>query len=304
MTQPMGGTELMKAGIYSRLPQDLLSSVNIIVGNTDPAELDTSRPNLLWQHHNWDQPLVANIADPNFLEKINCLVFVSNWQFEQYRKNFGVPAYKSVVIPNATDAAVYRPRSNQIKRLIYTSTPWRGLHILLDALDLLKDHPLELHVFSSTQIYGQQFFEQNDYKFAHLWERCKSDSRITLHGYQSNQVIKSYLSEADIFSYPCCWEETFCIAALEALMCGCQVVTTGLGALPELCGPWASMVTYGEHHPTLALRYAHVLLDALRAPSYDGSDQSSYYNRFYTWDQILPKWIQLLQKLKENSTND
>lgn len=275
--------------------------INLILSSCDPNLIDPNRKNILLQQLSYDQPLVQNISDPDYLSKIDCIVFVSHWSFEKFRKIHQVPAYKSVVIPNATHPTVYRPRRNQKKRLVYTSTPWRGLETLLQVISLLNRDDFHLDVFSSTKIYGQSFFESEDQHYQTLWDQCAADPRITLHGHQSNQVVREFLQTADIFSYPNTWEETFCISALEAAIAGCELITTSHGALPEVCGPWATYVPYGENRDILALRYAHALNHALNKDPYDGRAQSEFYNRHFTWDQILPQWQQLFDNVLEGT---
>jgi hypothetical protein len=47
-------------------------------------------------------------------------------------------------------------------KLIYHSTPWRGLNVLLAAMQMIKNPLITLDVYSSTQIYGDQFKTMND----------------------------------------------------------------------------------------------------------------------------------------------
>jgi len=58
------------------------------------------------------------------------LLFVSHWQYNRFREKFNIPEYKCFVIKNATHA-FKEDRINTAGRikLIYTSTPWRGLSV-------------------------------------------------------------------------------------------------------------------------------------------------------------------------------
>ena len=56
--------------------------------------------------------------------------------------HFDIPTSRSLVIKNAIDKIDARPlehtKGNPVK-LIYTSTPWRGLNVLLASMQLIKN---------------------------------------------------------------------------------------------------------------------------------------------------------------------
>lgn len=58
--------------------------------------------------------------------------------------------------------------------------------------------------------------------------------------------MREALTKAHIFAYPSIWQETSCIAAIEALSAGVHVVTSSLAALPETLGTFATMYQYVE----------------------------------------------------------
>eukprot|EP00940_MAST-03C_sp_MAST-3C-sp2_P001906 g1906.t1 len=92
---------------------------------------------------------------------------------------------------------------------------------------------ITLDVFSSFGIYG---WRNRDVPFEPLFEMCRSHPACTYHGYQPNAVVRRALGRSDIFAYPSIWKETSCIAAIEALCAGLDVVTSSLAALPETLG--------------------------------------------------------------------
>lgn len=301
ITPPMGGTEILVSSLGQLIPDSYSQAVNLIVSNTEASLLDPSRKNILWQHLNVDQAMVQNLKDSNYVAQLDAIVFVSHWQYNQFRTAMGVPAFKSVVIPNATTVCSYLPRNNAVKRIVYSSTPWRGLDVLLSAWNMLDNANAHLDVFSSTQIYGSEFAANNDSLYQELWDFCRNHPRITLHGHQPNSTVKHYLSQADILAYPSTWEETFCLSALEALTAGCHLVTTNLGALPEVAGPWATYVSYGANKKLLIERYATALYHCINNLPYDGRAQSEYFNRHLTWPTVIPKWLDLFDKVLRNS---
>ena len=71
------------------------------------------------------------MRDRSLLSKVDCFVFVSEWQRLRFVAEFGLNPEKTKVLRNATEMEVsYRtwdraPR----RRFAYTSTPFRGLGI-------------------------------------------------------------------------------------------------------------------------------------------------------------------------------
>ena len=118
-------------------------------------------------------------------------------------------------------------------------------------------------MFSSTTIYGPNFEKSVQGQFDWIWDLCKTTPGVNYHGYQPNEVVRDYISKAHIFSYPNTFEETSCIAAIEALTAGCQVITSGYGALPETCGDWATYIPYGPNRELMAQRFAYELNTAI-----------------------------------------
>ena len=45
-------------------------------------------------------------------------------------------------------------------KIIHHCTPWRGLSVLLGAMQLVKNPLISLDVYSSCEVYGKDFAEQ------------------------------------------------------------------------------------------------------------------------------------------------
>jgi hypothetical protein len=46
--------------------------------------------------------------------------------------------------------------------LIFHPTPWRGLNVILAAMQLVKNPLISLDVYSSTEVYGDAFKQANN----------------------------------------------------------------------------------------------------------------------------------------------
>jgi glycosyltransferase involved in cell wall biosynthesis len=302
--KPMGGSELAYYTLEKLLTPGWQNDVNLILSFCDFNLLDSTKKNVVWQQLNTNEESAALMADEKFIEAVDCFVWVSHWQYEKFRTTFTVPAYKSVVIKNATLPFQYVPKSKEGKlKLIYTSTPWRGLDILVDAFKMLNRNDIELDVFSSTKIYGPNFEKQTEGQFDWLFDLCKTTPGINYHGYADNTTVREYVKNAHMFAYPNTFEETSCMAAIEALSSGCKVVTTDNGALPETCGDWASYITYGKNKQLLTNRFANLLNDEINNYWKEANQellikQTEHYDRFYSWNNRIPEWQKLVDSLR------
>lgn len=296
MHKPQGGTEILYDNLAKRID---LSGVNLIKSVCAFELLHPNKPNILWQHLSYDQDNVRLLANPEYVKRLDAIVFVSHWQHEQFRKRFNLPGEKCHVIQNAVNPYLNLSKPKGKIRLIYTSTPWRGLEVLAKAYKKLNRDDVELVVYSGTSIYGQSFYEQEHPKYIPIYNELMEAGAIH-HEYASNDEVRKALQEAHILAYPNIWEETSCLAAIEALMTGCKVVTTNFGALYETCGTWADYVTLDSN---LVDRYADALNKAIDTFWEQGTqdklaDQVAYYQKYWTWDSRIKQWEQLIDSCK------
>lgn len=295
---PRGGTEILHDALLRYVDRGLLSQINLIVSECNPHLLSTERANILWQHVNIDQQVTQGLLDRAFVNTLYKIVFVSEWQKQKFNSHFNLSDSLSTVIHNATDYVpwIEKPRDTKLQ-LIYTSTPWRGLDVLLDAFELLNRNDVELIVYSSTVIYGIDFMKN---QFDWLWDRCRRTRGVKYRGYAMNKAIIKALQSSHILAYPSIFEETSCLAAIEAGCSGCKVVTTDYGALKETCGDWATYVDYSSDKKTLAENYAKVLNIEIDNywQNYDKlKKQHEYFNTKYSWWNRKHDWESFLKSL-------
>jgi glycosyltransferase involved in cell wall biosynthesis len=303
MIQSKGGTELLYKSLFNRLSKDEFHGINLFVNELTEEIIKPGQVNILWNHHSYDQPSIKAYLNGELLNQVQYFVYVSNWQYEKYRYQFQIPENRSIVIKNAVESIELKIKPKKI-RLIYTSTPWRGLDILLDAFSLLSRDDVELDIYSSTIIYGSQFHEQNQKFYEPLFQRARDMKNVNYYGYESNENIREALSEAHIFAYPCTWEETSCLSAIEAGMAGLNLVTTNLGALYETVNTWGRLVGYESNKANLVRKFAFALNRAIdefwsQETQERLQAQHFYYKKFYSWDARISEWKNFLLQAKQ-----
>lgn len=301
-----GGSELMYEAVVKGLGLGSDSPINLIWNLAHPKMLREGKCNVLWTQHNWNQPSMGHLRDPELINRFDAFIFVSNWQLERYRNIYKIPGHKSYVIPNAIKPldANKRDKSEPL-RLLYASTPWRGLEVLLDAFENLGRDDVVLDVFSSTKIYGAAFHEANYATYKPLFERASATRNVFYRDYQPNEVVREAIQNAQILAYPSVFEETSCITAIESGSAGLYLVVTNYGALFETCGPWASYTTYQDNHKALALEYKKSLGEAVSGYWSEPRQkqlnaQKEFFDYFYNINSRLNLWRRVLNQIQES----
>lgn len=301
VTTPLGGSEILYNKLRSLIEID--DRINLILSTCDFRLLDPTKINIIWQHLSYDQQGVALLSNADFVSKVQYFVFVSHWQYEKFRSIFNLPSAKCFVVQNATDSIVPADKPKDKVKLIYTSTPWRGLELLLEAYSRLDRDDIELEIYSGTSIYGPSFAQTTKGQYDALYERAKTLKNCTHTEYAPNAEVKKALQSAHIFAYPSVFEETSCLAAIEAMTHGCRAVVSNLGALPETCGSWARYIPIGNDLNNFVDRYTEILnqeIDSIFSDRIQNklNDQVAYYNKYWTWDARVNEWSDVIDTIQ------
>jgi UDP-glucose:(glucosyl)LPS alpha-1,2-glucosyltransferase len=300
--KPLGGTELQYALLHKYVDKKLLNNFQITTSVPEKIPLAKDKINILWEQNSYDQPNIQPwMKDTSNHSKYDWYVFNSHWCAEKYRMFFKLPADKCTVIKNATEhfpeRKVYK-KGDPIK-LIFHPTPWRGLNVMLGAMQLIKNKNVTLDVYSSTEVYGTSFKKANDKIYQPLYKQAKKLPNVNYIGYKPNEQIVKNITQYQIFAYPNIWEETSCISAIEAMAAGLHMVTTNYGALYETCSEWPVYVQYSDNYKRLAEAFAYAI-DSLTSFLHEEGcqnhlqSQANFYKKFYDWQGRKEDWTNFL----------
>jgi glycosyltransferase involved in cell wall biosynthesis len=182
-------------------------------------------------------------------------------------------------------------------KLIYPSSPDRGLDKLIPMLDLVrKTHPIELHVF-----YGFDNLYKSGPQMISLADKIKEmiakRDWIVSHGNTEQKELTRHFMESSLWVHPANFIESFCISAIESICAGCYPITRTLGALQDTLGEakengWAYLfkencVTEQEQE-----LWANKVREALDDKSWalitaDPKD--------YAWESVAKEWIKEME---------
>ena len=288
-----GGSENQLRLLLKHLPDESFKDINLILNSANHDLIEKEKINVLWVHHFVNQAEVKNLGSKEYVDKLDWIVFNSNWNFEKYVYQYKIPENKSIVIRNAIEKIKYKKKSNDKINLIYHTTPWRGLALLLKIFKNLDLNDVELNVCSSTIIYGKKFIPLQ--KYENLFDECKNTKNVNYFGFLENKKVIELLGKMHIFTHPSIWPETSCVAAIEAMAAGCEILSSNLGALYETCSPFANFVGFDRNFYNLEKKFTNALQKTIKNYWSDENQnklrlQRETINATYSWDTRSLEW--------------
>lgn len=293
-----GGTELLIEEFKQHIPENIYNHFQIV-----PSRLrgfETGKIPLYWAHDLVGDPECDHLMAGGF-NQYEKIIFVSNWQMQQFISHYGIPWSKCVVIQNAINPIEPKQKSKEKINLIYHTTPHRGLEILAPVFIKLceKYDNIELDVFSSFEIYG---CVERDEEYKNVFELLKSHPKIRYHGFADQNTVREAVSNAHIFAYPSIWMETSCRCLMEAMSAKVLCVHSNYGCLYETAAGW----TWMYQHRANKREHANILLNNLSSAIdnyWDDEIQlridntATYANVFYSWEMRKHQWTDFLKSI-------
>ncbi len=234
----------------------------------------------------WTQQLptlnaMKPLENPEERDSYDGFAFVSEWQRHQFEAVFNINSDRSAILRNAIAPAFQNlfppntsilPHKSHPPILAYTSTPFRGLDLLLSIFPKIRQSVpgTILKVFSSKKVY--QLREDIDESvYGSLYQRCRDMEGVEYLGSVSQPELAQQLRSVSLLTYPNTFKETSCIAVMEAMASGCRVVTSNLAALTETAAGFCPLVSVEDVQGFSSVRDWQFSLR---------SDWQNYGNRF------------------------
>lgn len=165
------------------------------------------------------------------LKKILCL---TKWHEEYFLQSFPSFRGKTDAFYYGIDSTRFKPTLKVRHSFIYSSFPNRGLLPLLQMWPMIKRAlpDATLHVYSDIEgAWVNQVAKQQMDEIRRLLGNGMDG--VTMHGWVSKPELADAWSKADVWLYPCIFQETFCLTALEAAATRTLAVSVPLAALQE-----------------------------------------------------------------------
>ncbi len=180
-------------------------------------------PYVITEHHG----IIRELLKKKYLRKMMVPAYSEAYKVIAVSENTkqaileaGVPPAKLCVIPNGVDFKLFRPRKQitSIHKLIYVGNllEQKGIHILLQAMSLLKRDDLSL------SIVGEGVYQKELEAIVHELDLT---AQVKFLGARPANEIPELISEHDALVHPS-FLESFGIVVVEAMACGLPVLAT------------------------------------------------------------------------------
>lgn len=167
-------------------------------------------------------------------QRLTRVLTVSESSLQDIVADHGVDPARTHVVPVGVDPRLFRPVEHVVRvpgRLVTTASAdvaLKGLRYLLEAVAKLRTERPEIHLV----VIGRP---KEGGTSQHTIERLGlSDAVEFVSGVPDQRIVELY-SEAELAVVPSLYEG-FSLPAIEAMSCGCPLVATTGGALPEVAG--------------------------------------------------------------------
>lgn len=215
----------------------------------------------------------------------------------QFHRTFipAVPEEKVYYSSNGIDAGLIEEIEKEgiernPRKIIYASSPDRGLENLLDILPAVKEQVPDVEVVWA---YGWNTFDALRSHDPHAleWKQRMVDRMNELGVKQlgrlgKQDLLREYFSSG-IWAYPTNFEEINCIVAQEAQACGCYPVTTGYAALEEMQKRGMKV-----GYPFTGGDFARALVEVLAGSVVVHSEPTTNALReLFSWDVTAKSWM-------------
>jgi glycosyltransferase involved in cell wall biosynthesis len=271
----------------------------------------TQAPLIAWMHESVFAPPMTPA-----LEAFDGVVFVSEWQ-QRINQNALKPKGKQAVIRNAMNPSVMPAfaanesilgTKTKPPILLFAGTFVRGAFHIPPLLDKIR----EVRTDFSVEMFCNLDPSRDPTSDAAYVKWLKSQANITHVGMVGQKELIDRMRRAAIMLMPNPWPETSCIAMIEGLATGLDVVATARAALPETASGFARLVSIPEPDEPVRFdmsidynAFAAVVLEAMREREEKQEalearlhQQVEYFHAHYQWAQRTAPWVKFIKSLR------
>jgi glycosyltransferase involved in cell wall biosynthesis len=206
------------------------------------------------------------------------------------KEYFEHEGYKVSYLPNPIDLAKFPFHRDLVKpykllwvrAFAYNYNPW----LAIETIKLVR----EVYHDSTLTMIGPDKGELN--KTLNLIEAYGLEDEVNILGPVSNEMLHKYYNTHDVYINTTSYE-SFGVSVLEAAACGIPIVSTNVGELPYIWNQNENALLIDSMD---AQSMAECVINILSSPDLAKglSESARIRAEEFSWDQIKPKWLQLL----------
>ncbi len=245
----------------------------------------------------WCQDVLSQAPVRDWHPWVDLFVFVSQWHRDDTVAAHPGIASDAEVVENCVELSMM-PEQRQERDpplLLHLSRPERGLMPLLELWPSIRArHPQARLGVARYRSFHEPRGSQVEAFCIAADQRVRATPGAEHLGSLSKPALYELMSQAALMVYPADFDETSCIAAIEAQACGLPVAATARGALPETLALEAALLI--PQGPRWKQRYADAVADLLSDPqrraamSQAGRERAAQHGA----DAIAARWEEVI----------
>lgn len=241
---------------------------------------------------------------------INGFGVLSEWHDQFFRQHHGVEEEKTFLTFNGIRHENYKNliSSKKKNKTVYSSSPDRGLEVLLDILPRIREQVPDFEVdvaygFHNWQSMAEQRGDQESLKRIELIKEKMKQPGVNYLGRISKKELADRQKEAKVWLYPTWFSETFCISCLENGMAGNAAITTPYAGMLTTMGDNAIYIKGPDSEPVYRWCLTKEYQDSMVGEAVKALTEEPYRlqwaNRLkdkvsgYTWENAAKQWIEI-----------
>jgi len=232
-------------------------------------------------------------------QQVDFVVTISPYHTEYHKRIYGIDSNKIHHIDIGVEVRDYDQDVERIKnQLLFCSIPDRGLRVLHAAWPQIKRDvdDATLVITSDYTLWGSR--DPNNQQHKLMWAGAQ-DVRF-VGKVPRPELIKLQL-QSDLQSYPCTYEELFCISSAECQVAGALPVTTEVGALTTT-NQWGIRMPGNPYDPMWVKGFANRIVNLLvNERDYLESQRAAMMQearKRFSMDNVLEQWERLFKEGK------
>lgn len=191
------------------------------------------------------------------------LVCISSHTADLVMTRLGVPAARISVVYNAVDPA-FSPLTPQeraaARRELFGEVEYVVIHVGQPVAHKNRIGVLKMFEHVASSLKSAHLFMVHSATNVELdfIRQAALGDRVTFVPPLSRSALRQFYGAADVFVFPSLYEG-FGVPPLEAMACGCAVVATAVGSLPEIIGDAGFLVQDPRDYSTLGGKVVEIL---------------------------------------------